>query len=178
MGETKTWNSYKTSNQRSRQRLATPAPAGKNPPPTTTSRCHSTDWSSEASHARLCACYAPTALVHRSNDMITYQFSFVLHWCSPTSEISYWINWEERNRLVCYSLLFSSQWLPSTYHIDRFISLNKLHPSKAQCVEWSHNLFHCCVNFLLSNVTLTFLFTKQALFVNMSERFQIYLPCT
>ena len=28
-----------------------------------------------------------TALVNRSNNKITYQYSFVLHWCSPTSEI-------------------------------------------------------------------------------------------
>ena len=43
----------------------------------------------------------------------------------------------------------------------------------------SHNVFRYCVNFsfLVMCFTTIFLFMKQALFVNMTERFQIYLPC-
>ena len=52
-------------------------------------------------------------------------------------------------------------------------------PSFEGAMYRSHNVFRYCVNFsfLVMCFTPIFLFMKQALFVNMTEWFQIYLPC-
>ena len=113
--------------------------------------------------------YVPSE-VNNSNDKSTYQFfCFTLMLPNKRNKLLNIESTEKKLNMCLFKICCSpaSLQLSSKYHIDGFIT-----PSLEDAINRSHNVFCYCVIFPCYILYFDIFFTKQALFVNMTEGFK------
>ena len=103
--------------------------------------------------------FVPTE-VNRSNERQEHLCNLVWFYIGAPQQAKRAVeSTEKKGNVAAFSLQFVvvlpvSQRLSSKYHIDGFITLNILHPSKAQCVEVTMFFVMYCKNFLFLSCAL------------------------